>query len=60
MRSFICKDITVSKDGSISSTGIIASANNLCLGNSHNINCTGGQLEVVQIGHGIKMEVPML
>ena len=41
----LCKDITVfTKDGSISSTGIIASANNLCLGNSTTLTVLGGQL----------------
>ena len=41
----LCKNITVfTKDGSISSTGIIASANNLCLGNSTTLTVQGGQL----------------
>ena len=57
----LCKDITVfTKDGSISSTGIIGSANNLCLGNSTTLTVLGGQLGSGANWAWYKMEVPML
>ena len=41
----LCKNITVfTKDGSISPSGISASANNLCLGGSSTLTVQGGQL----------------